>query len=72
MKKIIFVSVLLTLSLLSCNKTKKGDCIATDNKDCICTLEYTPVCGCDDVTYSNACTANCAGVKIVAQGECAK
>ena len=38
----------------------------------ICTRIYMPVCGCDDVTYSNACTAAAAGASVASEGECAR
>jgi hypothetical protein len=35
-----------------------------------CDDVYSPVCGCDDKTYSNACEANSAGVSVASKGEC--
>jgi hypothetical protein len=35
-----------------------------------CTRKYKPVCGCDEITYSNACVAESAGVLKWSDGAC--
>lgn len=45
----------------------EGQCSARTE---VCTTEFNPVCGCDGVTYSNACNAAGAGVSIARNGSC--
>ncbi len=59
-----------------CNFDEPAQCGAADatglcaEKPTGCTGEFVPVCGCNGVTYSNACVAASAGVSVASQGEC--
>lgn len=54
----------------------EGDCkIVESTGTCLprpemCTMDYTPVCGCDGITYGNACAAHSRGVDVASLGEC--
>ena len=45
-------------------------CQGTTDPSRNCPNNYNPVCGCNDVTYSNSCLAQAAGVKTWTSGEC--
>ncbi len=64
----ILIPALLLLLAAACNCPKK--CVEKINPDCVCTLQYDPVCGCNNKTYGNACAAECAGIKTYTKGAC--
>lgn len=84
MKISLNVSLLLlavTLTAISCDKLNwddpdrdgsKTECIDKSkiDKDANCPMVYKPVCGCDGVTYGNACQAENAGVTKWTEGTC--
>jgi hypothetical protein len=59
-----------------CDFAPDAACGAADqNGSCndipeVCTEEFNPVCGCNDVTYDNACFAHAAGISVASQGAC--
>jgi hypothetical protein len=45
-------------------------CIEHPREDCVCTMQYDPVCGCNNKTYGNACMAECMGIMDYSKGPC--
>ena len=58
-------------SLLACKTTSKNDCVQKAKQtDCVCITIYEPVCGCNNITYSNSCKAGCEGITQYTKGPC--
>lgn len=62
---------------LYCDFTATFDCGFADGmgtcapRPALCDFSFMPVCGCDGMTYSNACVAKLNGTDVQADGECA-
>jgi len=67
MKKLILSATLLFF--INCNEDENCN-IGTIDQNAICIEIYDPVCGCDNVTYSNDCYATANGISNWSEGEC--
>jgi hypothetical protein len=71
--RILLIFILFVLAACG-NKAKQTaqdkNCVEVIKEDCVCTLEYNPVCGCNNKTYGNACAAECHGITSYRPGEC--
>lgn len=82
MKKLTVILIFLSAVMAGCvcgpgcddcgDKKKPNKCIDPKlvNKNAGCYEIYSPVCGCDNVTYSNDCYAKNTGVTSWKAGEC--
>ena len=72
--KFIFLAFLISEFSSSSSKEIKAEEICIDPNqvklDAICTLEYAPVWGCDNVTYGNLCQFTNNGLLNYTDGEC--
>ncbi|MBC8173781.1 MAG: kazal domain protein [Chitinophagales bacterium] len=67
LKPILF----LLLAIAFCSGTcEENTCKESPKPDCMCTMQYDPVCGCNNKTYGNACQAECDGITEYTKGEC--
>lgn len=72
MKNVKFIFCISLLFPLLSGTCDEETCKETPDPDCVCTMQYDPVCGCNDKTYGNACEAECNGITEYTKGECRK
>jgi hypothetical protein len=61
----------MLLILWGCDEAYEPvDCQEVLKKDCMATMQYAPVCGCNKKTYGNSSIAACYGITEFTVGAC--
>ncbi|MDB4714583.1 hypothetical protein OAF23_00525 [Flavobacteriaceae bacterium] len=69
------INLLFLLFIIACSSKDKGnepECIDDNliDENSVCIEIYDPVCGCNNITYSNSCYASINGVVDYTSGRC--
>ena len=70
MKKLILLLFIPLVFGCSSDEDSSNCILGVPFDDFACYEIYQPVCGCDDITYSNDCYALAAGISSWSEGEC--
>ncbi|MAJ32898.1 MAG: Kazal-type serine protease inhibitor family protein [Flavobacteriaceae bacterium] len=69
MRLFLVASIILLSSKCGPDEPYYG-CVLDPQSEITCTTEYDPVCGCNNVTYANSCSAEAAGMWNYVGGAC--
>ena len=67
--KYLFAVISLAI-VLGCSSDQDSCEVLETRKDVACIEIYTPVCGCNNRTYSNSCEAEAWGIEDYSEGQC--